>query len=532
MLICPKCGHKSKHGEFCGDCGVRLEQSINPSKPVSRASSVLSSSIPNTSPSKSSSDSGTKNLILGSIGVIIFLILLGVFFFMMPPTNVQTKLKINIPNEIPVNSTNPVKISLLDYYDKPVPNKTIIVSNGDITKVITDALGATEANILFNKTGIYKIIFIFPGDTTYSNTTYEKEVEVVPQSCNDSTYVGECSKSKGYICDENLTLKFNCAACGCSASLTCIDNYCLTSEQKTPYLIEKAQKGVVYVAHDYATGSGVVIGQAEGYTFILTNRHVVKDASSVSSVKITTRDGQTVPVQGILVAPYEVDLALLVVLGTYGTPIEINTTEKFYQGEEVMALGSPLGIQGSVSNGIISNFVTSTSDTGYNYVSIQTDTAINPGNSGGGLFLKKNGHLVGINSFILTSDYGAEGLGFAIDVRSIDKLPSPEHWNAFVPTPRCKDDTPYGSCSVTNVGKYCSKSGYLENDCQTCGCYEGYYCLKTGACFTCQAGYKAFSKWNGEGYCCPNGWTFWDDRAYSQFCCPPGTVGYVGGYCE
>jgi hypothetical protein len=519
MPSCPKCGRKVKHGEFCPDCGIHLESSIKSPKifishPVEPKSS------------------GSNILFIGAGAFLVLLVLLGVFFIISPETNVPTKIQMTAPNKITVNSSTNLKINLVNYQNKPVANKTVIVSNGEISKVITNALGEAETNLLFNSTGIHKLKITFPGDSTYQNTTFEEEVTVTPPSCNDSTFVGECSKSKGYFCNEDLTLKFKCSVCGCPNELICYDNYCFTPEQKIPYMIEKLQKGVVYVAHDYATGSGVIIAHAEDYTFILTNRHVIKDADSASTVKITTRDGQTVPVQSILVAPYDVDLALLIVLGTYGTPIEVNSSEKFYQGEEVMALGSPLGIQGSVSNGIISNFVTSTSETGYNYISIQTDAAINPGNSGGGLFLKKNGHLVGINSFILTSDYGAEGLGFAIDIRSIDKLPSPEHWDTFTPTPRCSDGTPYGSCSVKNIGKFCSTKGYLNNDCMTCGCTAGAYCLATGKCFSCSSGYKAWSVWNGEGYCCPNGWTFWDDRANEQFCCPPGTVGYVGGYCE
>ncbi|VVB68493.1 Trypsin-like peptidase domain protein [Candidatus Norongarragalina meridionalis] len=362
------------------------------------------------------------------------------------------------------------------------------------------------------------------GNTTNSSST---------ASCEDGTPVKNCSNvTKGDYCLKNGTLAFDCGSCGCPGASVCYGNRCMTEEERTGWIIDDLQQSVVYVKHSYASGSGVIIAQSDERTLILTNRHVVADADGVSDLKITTRDQQTVPADAVYVAPFDMDLALIVVLGTYGKPATVNVSEPIYQGQAVIAVGSPLGIQGSASNGIISNIINDNTPSGYNFYSIQTDAAINPGNSGGGLFLKSTGDLIGINTYVIASDYGAEGLGFSISARSIDKLPTPVNWGAFSAKPKCSDRTPYDSCSGRTVGLYCSTNGQLLNDCKDCGCPTDYWCLKNGVCFNCPVGQEAYQVRDGSGFCCPIDYSFYEEDGGLVYCCPPGTVGYVGGYCE
>lgn len=127
----------------------------------------MQSSVSKPTAPSSPSSSDTRNLILGSIGVIVFLVLLSIFFFTLPPSNIPTKISVNITGDLPVNSSNPVKIILLDYDSKPIANKNITISNGDVTKASTDSSGAIEKDFIFNNTGLHKISIIFSGDSKY-----------------------------------------------------------------------------------------------------------------------------------------------------------------------------------------------------------------------------------------------------------------------------------------------------------------------------------------------------------------------------
>ncbi|MEK6982728.1 MAG: trypsin-like peptidase domain-containing protein [Candidatus Micrarchaeota archaeon] len=531
MPTCPKCLKKTKSMEFCPHCGTSLIQS----KPIT--TSIVS---PGNQPASMSVSSIIlivliTIIIIGILAVIgigslgAFLVYLGI---QAESTNVPTTLSMDLPDTIITNTTVAISAVLIDSNKKPVSNKTIIFDNGIKSKALTDTQGVARSYMTFNETAKYFVVVKFEGDKQYLSSYDSKNVTISKPSCSDYTSVGLCSSTNiGYICAQNKSLVFDCSSCGCTSGLVCYGNYCMTEEQKSGWVIQELQQSVVYVAHDYATGSAVIISQDEDRTYLLTNKHVIKDAQSITSVKITTRDQQTISVEDILVAPFDMDLAIISVLGTYGKPAKINLSASIYQGESVVAIGSPLGIQGSVSNGIISNLVYYSTLSSYKYDALQTDAAINPGNSGGGLFLKSTGELIGINTFVLPSSYGAEGLGFAIDVRSIDKLPSPKNWKRFVPSPKCTDGTPFSSCSIKNTGLFCS-SGTLVNDCSSCGCAKGSYCPSSGVCFSCSAGYSGFETRGGTGFCCPTNWKFYQDSNDLPFCCPQGTVGYEGGTCR
>ena len=176
------------------------------------------------------------------------------------------------------------------------------------------------------------------------------------------------------------------------------------------------------------TGSGVVL-RSDGY--ILTNNHVVADAvAGAGRLAVTFNDGTTASAR-IVGADALDDLAVIKVERTGLPAATLGTAAALHVGDAVLALGSPLGLQGTVTAGIVSalNRPVATSDsqptdpfgaptTGVTTVldAIQTDAAVNPGNSGGPL-VNAAGQVVGINSAIAsTGSNGNIGVGFAIPI--------------------------------------------------------------------------------------------------------------------
>lgn len=157
-----------------------------------------------------------------------------------------------------------------------------------------------------------------------------------------------------------------------------------------------------------ATGSGFIISD-DGY--IVTNNHVVEGATSVA-VRLIDRREYDAKVVGL---DPQSDLALLKIEEKNLPFLEFADSDAAKVGEWVLAIGSPFGLDYSVTAGIISAIGRSIpADGRQNYVPfIQTDVAINPGNSGGPLF-DLDGKVVGINSQIYTRSGGSIGLSFAI----------------------------------------------------------------------------------------------------------------------
>jgi serine protease Do len=155
------------------------------------------------------------------------------------------------------------------------------------------------------------------------------------------------------------------------------------------------------------SGSGVVI-DAEGY--IITNSHVVKGAEEV---KVTLAGGSIVTGR-IIGSDPKSDLALVQVEAKGLKAAPIGDSKALEPGQWVLAIGSPLGYDNTVSVGVVSatGRVLQTENAPL-IDAIQTDAAINPGNSGGAL-ATADGRLVGINTAILSQSGGSIGLGFAI----------------------------------------------------------------------------------------------------------------------
>jgi serine protease Do len=176
------------------------------------------------------------------------------------------------------------------------------------------------------------------------------------------------------------------------------------------------------VTKQRSTGSGVILS-TDG--FILTNNHVVKNARRVRVQLASAPDDAGAAPDSKLHAhgklleakvvgvDREADLAVLKVDATAPLPVlKLADSDTLHQGQVVLAFGNPLGLQNSVSIGIVSS-VGRQIKPDDPMVYIQTDAPINPGNSGGPL-LDAEGDVVGINTFILSQSGGSEGIGFAI----------------------------------------------------------------------------------------------------------------------
>lgn len=173
-----------------------------------------------------------------------------------------------------------------------------------------------------------------------------------------------------------------------------------------------------------ATGSGIIISE-DGY--IMTNNHVVDSSSSNSSysyynlsdatsVKVKLYGSDELYDAKIVGKDSQTDLAVLKIDKTGLTAAEFADSDRATVGEFAMAVGSPLGLDTTVTTGIISAVNREVESDGITYVCIQTDAAINSGNSGGAL-VNADGKVIGINTLKL-SGTGVEGIGFAIPINS------------------------------------------------------------------------------------------------------------------
>lgn len=188
-------------------------------------------------------------------------------------------------------------------------------------------------------------------------------------------------------------------------------------------LEESNRSETALVVRQHAVGSGVIVDPG-GY--IITNAHVVEGAQRIRVVlPIPMADSpQVEPVgkQRVLEAKLigvhkESDLALLKIEEKGLPTLELGSARRVHQGQLVFAIGSPEGLQNTVTMGVVSA-VGRQADPDKAMVYIQTDAPINPGNSGGPL-VDMDGYVLGINTLILSQGGGSEGLGFAIPARVV-----------------------------------------------------------------------------------------------------------------
>ncbi|MDE3120999.1 MAG: Do family serine endopeptidase [Paracoccaceae bacterium] len=156
----------------------------------------------------------------------------------------------------------------------------------------------------------------------------------------------------------------------------------------------------------HAVGSGFII-DAQGH--IVTNNHVVKGASAV---KVTLQDGRTFEAKVVGTDPLT-DVALLKIDAQKPLPfVQFGSSKDIRVGDDVMAVGNPFGLGGTVTTGIISAKSRNIGTDSYDSF-LQTDAAINKGNSGGPLF-NDQGLVVGMNTAIMSPSGGSVGIGFAV----------------------------------------------------------------------------------------------------------------------
>ncbi|MGU3292357.1 trypsin-like peptidase domain-containing protein [Williamsia sp. M5A3_1d] len=180
----------------------------------------------------------------------------------------------------------------------------------------------------------------------------------------------------------------------------------------------------VRIGNREGEGSGIVLSQ-DGY--ILTNNHVVTaESSGTGQLTVSYNDGSTSGATVVGADPIS-DIAVIKASKSGLTPITLGQSGNLAVGQSVIAVGSPLGLAGTVTTGIISSLNRPVSTQGEDNSTasvidaIQTDAAINPGNSGGAL-VNANGALIGVNTAIasLSDSAGAQagsiGLGFAIPI--------------------------------------------------------------------------------------------------------------------
>ncbi len=169
-----------------------------------------------------------------------------------------------------------------------------------------------------------------------------------------------------------------------------------------PFMQRRPQKS-------QSLGSGVIV---DGEGVILTNHHVVEGATDI---RIATTAGDEYPVDLVLDDP-KTDLAVLRVKDAKGTTypaLSFADSDQLEVGDLVLAIGNPFGVGQTVTSGIVSALArTGVESDNYEFF-IQTDAAINPGNSGGAL-VDLDGHLVGVNTAIVSRSGGSVGIGFAI----------------------------------------------------------------------------------------------------------------------
>jgi serine protease Do len=144
--------------------------------------------------------------------------------------------------------------------------------------------------------------------------------------------------------------------------------------------------------------------------FIVTNLHVISGARGIN---VLTYDRKVVPASFVGADTIR-DIALLKIEGTY-EEIELADSDEVQAGRQVIAIGNPLGLSFSVTEGIVSA-VDRVGPSGFEEY-IQTDVSLNPGNSGGPL-IDTTGKVIGINNFKIG---GAESLGFALESNSMKR---------------------------------------------------------------------------------------------------------------
>ncbi len=177
------------------------------------------------------------------------------------------------------------------------------------------------------------------------------------------------------------------------------------------------------------SGSGSIYRSNQSTSYVITNNHVIESAALTGTIEVELNNGDIYPAS-IVGRNSEYDLAVISIKKGNLPEIPVGDSSSITIGDAVVAFGSPLGLSGTVTSGIVSALnrpVTTGSSNAESFMdAIQTDAAINPGNSGGPL-VDSQGRAVGVNSAIATlgSTFGASGsigLGFSIPFNQAKRI--------------------------------------------------------------------------------------------------------------
>ena len=203
-------------------------------------------------------------------------------------------------------------------------------------------------------------------------------------------------------------------------------------------MVKQARPAVVRITSTAGTGTGVIFDTQGRTGYVVTNEHVVEGQSRVN---VTVNDSTTYN-GTVLGVDATRDLAVVSICCGDFTALEFGDAAALEVGDEVVNIGYALGsrIQGSatVTKGIVSALRW---DADHGAYVIQSDAAINPGNSGGPM-LSLEGKVLGINTYARVSDFGAEGLGFAISARTVTERVPVLRAGTAVPTATPVSPTP------------------------------------------------------------------------------------------
>ncbi|MBK9255925.1 MAG: trypsin-like peptidase domain-containing protein [Saprospiraceae bacterium] len=170
-------------------------------------------------------------------------------------------------------------------------------------------------------------------------------------------------------------------------------------------IIKKYEELIVQIATPYSTGTGFILPE---YNLIVTNEHVVRENAQV----VVAGKGFEKQLVSVLYLDVIYDLAFLKIpVGFVGSGDLLASTEEIHQGDGIIAVGHPFGLKYSATQGMISGLSYKEGDIEY----IQHDAALNPGNSGGPL-IDTNGHIIGVNTFIIQN---GNNIGFSLPAKYI-----------------------------------------------------------------------------------------------------------------
>jgi S1-C subfamily serine protease len=180
----------------------------------------------------------------------------------------------------------------------------------------------------------------------------------------------------------------------------------------------RLKEATVTVLAGRSEGSGFLV---ESAGWVVTNAHVASGARASGQLAVRLSDGTQREAE-LLAYDAQHDLAVARVAGKLPTPLELGDSSQVQVGQTVLAFGSPFGLDGTLTQGIVSA-IRDVSAIGNGKVQgvIQTDAPINPGNSGGPL-VDARGRVIGVNTAILSRGGGSNGIGFAVPASYVREL--------------------------------------------------------------------------------------------------------------